>query len=174
MKNYLVLALVSFLFTTVVLAEKLMVGEQIVHPGCVYELETNVAGDNIVASVNLTKTLPSYAKGCLEADSYSQEISVEGNKVSFRDEELFGTGWFSYEVIAREGPIYALRTVSNGGGSGNFASVLFVKVETTDFYLFKKDNTDSKKVTTLRSLGRVDFDSIYNKELIPRALATLK
>lgn len=148
----IVFLLFSFLQTSNLSAAFTVEGKAI-HPGCVYELTTQTNGDNIVSSVNLTRTR---SRGCLSSNRYFQNISKEGNEITFEDKDLLGDGTFSYKIWAEKDNSFLIRTKETTSGTFSGRQTLIIKITTVDLKYFSKDGmTDLKTVQNLKLIGEI-------------------
>jgi hypothetical protein len=122
-----------------------------IHPACVYELHVSLAELQPVAtSVDV--------EGCEASDRYGGgEVRALRGGLEYRDESLFGTGFFAYWPVGRTSDgIHVLHTVENGGGSGAFHRVLFVVLARETFW-------DEGKVVRRWILRRLGEESLGDR-----------
>lgn len=96
-----------------------------VHPGCVRELNTELADSQpVVAAVDL--------EGCGRSNRYATPYETEGGALRVRDSGEGSRGYFQYEYLGvLSTGVHVVRVVESGGGSGAFQGLLFLRIDKT-------------------------------------------
>jgi hypothetical protein len=94
-----------------------------IHPGLVKEFEGRMSDDGpIVLTVDVL--------GSHGVDEYGAPFKIMGEKVSFINRNATPTEWYQYERLGTlANGIHVLHTSFNGGGSGIFQNLLFVRFD---------------------------------------------
>lgn len=115
-----------------------------VHPAAVMELSCDLA-DPLpkIAAIDL--------EGFTRSNAVCQSVvTEEGGHIWLRDEERCGTGFFRYRSLGRSpANTWILLTESNGGGSGCFQSLLFIRLDEA----VVMTNTGSRDQIILKCVG---------------------
>jgi hypothetical protein len=95
-----------------------------VHPGCIRELNTDLADSRpVIAAVDL--------EGCARSNRFASPPEVDGPVLRARDSGEGARGYFQYEYLGvLSTGVHVVRIVESGGGSGAFQGLLFLRIDT--------------------------------------------
>ncbi len=96
---------------------------QAVHPGCIRELNAELAdAQPVLAVVDL--------EGCGRSNKYATPPETDGRVLRARDSAEGARGYFQYEYLGELSTgVHVVRTLESGGGSGAFQGLLFLRID---------------------------------------------
>jgi len=115
---------------------------EMIHPGCIRELITELNGDDIVSSIHITRT---FLRGCQDSNKYHQEVSVDDNSISFTDDEGLK---FGYSLIRElRDSKFLIKTIEFIDDSlGRSVEILILSLEEEPIYEFTSEGKWEKKL----------------------------
>jgi len=122
-----------------------------IHPGSLWEMRTWLS-DTMprVASVDLL--------GCQKSNRYYRAPKIENGWIRWRDKEQLGEGLFGYKHVGKlPNGIHVVWLSYNGGGTGIFQDLMFIRVEGAKFF----QEGDHQERTLLVCVGEYSLGDRY-------------
>jgi len=115
---------------------------EMIHPGCIRELITELNGDDIVSSIHITRT---FLRGCQDSNKYHQEVNIDNNLILFKDDE---GSKFGYSLIRElDDSKFLIKTIEFIDGSlGRSVEILILSLEEEPIYEFTSEGKWEKKL----------------------------
>lgn len=140
--------------------------ETLINPGCFKELTTELNGDNVVASVNLSVA---DIRSCMNSNKYSDKIYTKDgwvvSKMPANSSESKNELAFGYRHLKDLGNGLHIISVYEevDGSMGSFSSKLLVRFVKKTIFTLNNQKLTNKTVDVIERIGEIEKEGDINK-----------